>query len=637
MSIGIVGLGYVGLPLAVAFAEAGEQVIGVDVDPGKVAGLREGRSHIEDIPSERLAAALDRMEFTTRAVDLHGAEAILVCVPTPLNRNREPDLGPLLGAARTLAGVIARGQLVVLESTTFPGTTREHLVPLLEESGLVAGADFSLAFSPERVDPGRTDYTLATRRRSSAGSRRRARKRALEVYGRVCDELVPVSTPEVAELAKLLENIFRSVNIALVNELAILADRMGIDIWEVVDAAATKPFGFMRFEPGPGMGGHCLPVDPFYLTWKAREYDMATEFIELAGKVNKQMPYFCLEKIERALNDAGKPVKGSAHLIVGVSYKAGVGDLRESPALKIIELLRERGGDVAYHDPHVPELPAHGLRSVEPSECDLAVIVTAHPEVDHGAVVAQAPAVLDLRGVTRRLRDAKVTQLLSQLGEEQRRAAETADWQRRTARTARWSGSNPGNRAIREELVAAALAVLPPADRVGDVLDVGCGSGWWLRRLADAGVPADRLHGIDVQPERVHAATAATPGAQVLEAAAQSLPYSDGTFDVITMLTVLSSLHDAGSVRAALLEARRVCREDGLIVVWEPRYPTPNTRTRWICPTALSQVLGPAEQTRTLTLLPPLARSLGARTTTAYARLARLRLLRTHRLTTFRR
>jgi UDP-N-acetyl-D-glucosamine dehydrogenase len=412
VSIGIVGLGYVGLPLVVAFADAGEDVIGVDVDAAKITGLRAGRSHIEDIPSEWLERVADRVEYTTRAVDLHQAEAILVCVPTPLNRNREPDLGPLLGAAQTLAGVMAKGQLVVLESTTFPGTTREHLVPLLEESGLVAGEDFALAFSPERVDPGRTDYTLANTPKIVGGLTPACTQRAVEVYGRVCESLVPVSNPEVAELAKLLENIFRSVNIALVNELAILADRMGIDIWEVVDAASTKPFGFMRFEPGPGMGGHCLPVDPFYLAWKAREYDLVTEFIELAGKVNQQMPYFCLEKIERALNEVGKPVKGSRILIVGVSYKAGVGDLRESPALKIVELLRARGGDVSYHDPHVPELPQFALRSAELGrDVDLAVIVTAHAGVDHGAIVEQSPAVLDLRGVTRALRDEKVTQL----------------------------------------------------------------------------------------------------------------------------------------------------------------------------------------------------------------------------------
>ena len=351
MSIGIVGLGYVGLPLAVGFAEAGLDVIGVDVDQAKIAALREGRSHIEDIPSERLGAVLERCTFTTRFVELHEAEAILVCVPTPLTRNREPDLGPLLDASRALAGVIARGQLVVLESTTFPGTTREHLVPLLEESGLRAGEDFNLAFSPERVDPGRTDYTLRNTPKVVGGLTPACTARAVELYGRVCDTLVPVSTPEVAELSKLLENIFRSVNIALVNEMAMLADRMGIDIWEVIDAAATKPFGFTRFDPGPGMGGHCLPVDPFYLTWKAREYDMSTEFIELAGKVNQQMPYFCLEKIERALNDAGKAVRGSKILILGVAYKAGTSDMRESPALKIIELLQERGADVALPRP----------------------------------------------------------------------------------------------------------------------------------------------------------------------------------------------------------------------------------------------------------------------------------------------
>src|SRR5215218_10244556 len=387
MSIGIVGLGYVGLPLAIGFAEAGFEVLGVDVDQGKIAALREGRSHIEDIPSGRLGAVLERCTFTNRFVELHEAEAILVCVPTPLTRNREPDLGPLLNASRALEGVIARGQLVVLESTTFPGTTRQHLVPLLEESGLRAGEDFNLAFSPERVDPGRTDYTLRNTPKVVGGLTEACTDRAVELYGRVCDHVVPVSTPEVAELSKLLENIFRSVNIALVNEMAMLADRMGIDIWEVIDAAATKPFGFMRFEPGPGMGGHCLPVDPFYLTWKAREYDLSTEFIELAGKVNQQMPYFCLEKAERALNDAGKPVRGSRILVLGVSYKAGVGDIRESPALKILRLLRERGADLSYHDPHVPELESLGLRSADlPSAvdgADLAVIVTAHPTVDH--------------------------------------------------------------------------------------------------------------------------------------------------------------------------------------------------------------------------------------------------------------
>jgi UDP-N-acetyl-D-glucosamine dehydrogenase len=409
MSIGIVGLGYVGLPLAMEFAEAGEDVIGVDVDAQKVAGLRQGRSHIEDVSDARLAGALQRCRFTTRMVELHEAEVILICVPTPLTANREPELGPLLSAGRALGGVIREGQLVVLESTTFPGTTRDYMVPLLEESGLRAGTDFALAFSPERVDPGRTDYTIRTTPKIVGGLTAGCTERAAEVYGRVCEQVVPVGSPEVAELAKLLENIFRSVNIALVNELSMLADRMGVDIWEVIDAAATKPFGFMRFEPGPGMGGHCLPVDPFYLTWRAREFDFATEFIELAGKVNQRMPYFCLEQIEQALNDAGKPVRGARIAVFGASYKPGVGDIRESPALKIIELLRERGADVRYHDPYVPELSAFGLRHVELADAldgaDLAAIVTAHPGIDHEAVVRAVPSAVDFRGVTRHVVD----------------------------------------------------------------------------------------------------------------------------------------------------------------------------------------------------------------------------------------
>jgi UDP-N-acetyl-D-glucosamine dehydrogenase len=415
MRVGIVGLGYVGLPLAVAFGEAGCDVVGVDVDAGKVAGLSAGRSHIEDVADERLGGVLERCRFTTRFVELHEADAILICVPTPLTRNREPDLGPLLGAAQGLAGVIRAGQVIVLESTTFPGTTRQHLAPLLEQSGLVAGTDFALAFSPERVDPGRTDYTIRTTPKIVGGLTAACTERASAVYARVCDHLVPVGSPETAEMAKLLENIFRSVNIALVNELAMLADRMQIDIWEVVDAAATKPFGFMRFDPGPGMGGHCLPVDPFYLSWKAREYDIATEFIELAGKVNQTMPYFCLEKIERSLNQDSRAVRGAAVLVLGVAYKGGVADMRESPALKIIRLLRERGADVAYHDPYVPELPEYDLRST-PLEAavaaaDLVVLVTAHPEIDHAQIARTATRLLDLRGVTRALDLDSVEQL----------------------------------------------------------------------------------------------------------------------------------------------------------------------------------------------------------------------------------
>ena len=405
MSIGIVGLGYVGLPLAVAFAEAGEDVVGLDVDQRKIAALRDGRSYVEDITSQRLRGVDGRIQATSKHGDLAGCEAIVIAVPTPLTHNREPDLGPLLDSARAVAGVLQSGQLVVLESTTYPGTTREQLVPLLEESGLKAGRDFHLAFSPERVDPGRTDYTLRTTPKVVGGLTDACRDRALELYGRVCDTLVPVSTPEVAELTKLLENIFRSVNIALVNELAMLTDRMGIDIWEVVDAAATKPYGFMRFEPGPGMGGHCLPVDPFYLSWRAREFDMTTRFVELAGEINQQMPYHCVARVERALNEQAKAVKGSKIALLGVSYKAGVGDTRESPALKIIALLKALGADVHYHDAYVPELREHDLANQPLDDvidnADLVVIITAHPAIDHAAIAARVPALLDLRGVTR--------------------------------------------------------------------------------------------------------------------------------------------------------------------------------------------------------------------------------------------
>jgi UDP-N-acetyl-D-glucosamine dehydrogenase len=301
--------------------------------------------------------------------------------------------------------VLQKGQLVVLESTTYPGTTRERLVPLLEESGLAAGRDFSVAYSPERTDPGRTDWDLRTTPKVVGGLTDACLQRAVALYEQVCDEVVAVSTLEAAELTKLLENVFRSVNIALVNEMAILCDRMGIDVWEVVDAAATKPYGFMSFRPGPGMGGHCLPVDPFYLAWKAREFDLPTEFVELAGEVNQKMPYFCVEKIMRGLNEHAKSVRGSRVTVIGVSYKPGVGDLRESPALKIMRILRRLGADLVYHDPHVPELPELDLHSLPLAEAlegsDVATIVTAHPGLDVERIVAEAPLVVDFRGVTR--------------------------------------------------------------------------------------------------------------------------------------------------------------------------------------------------------------------------------------------
>jgi UDP-N-acetyl-D-glucosamine dehydrogenase len=417
MSVGVIGLGYVGLPLAVAFAEAGDRVVAVDVDERKIAQLAAGESYIEDVPSERLRAALDRIEATTEYASLADCEAVLISVPTPLTANREPDLGPLERASEALGLVVQEGQLVVLESTTYPGTTREQVAPLLEQgSGLTVGDELNLAFSPERVDPGRTDYTLRNTAKIVGGITERCTERAAELYGRICDDVVRVSGPEAAEMAKLLENIFRSVNIALVNELAMLAERMGIDIWEVVDAAATKPYGFMRFEPGPGMGGHCLPVDPFYLTWRARQFHMSTEFIELAGKVNQQMPYYCVERIERALNDIAKPVRGSRIALLGVSYKGGVGDIRESPALRIIDVLADRGATLSYHDSFVPELPDQGLSSVAldallDAEPDAVVLITAHPDVDFAKVVARAPLLIDLRGRTRGVRAESVVRL----------------------------------------------------------------------------------------------------------------------------------------------------------------------------------------------------------------------------------
>ncbi len=413
--IGIVGLGYVGLPLAVAFAAEGCEVVAVDLDPRKVEALNAAESYIEDVPSHALVERRELIHASTRYERLATVEAILVCVPTPLTANREPDLGPLLESAQSLTGVLQAGQLVVLESTTYPGTTRERILPILEESGLRAGKDFHLAFSPERVDPGRADFTLRNTPKVLGGLTDTCAQRAEEVYGLVCDELVRVSTPEAAELCKLLENIFRSVNIALVNEMSMLTDRMGIDIWEVVDAAATKPYGFMRFDPGPGMGGHCLPVDPFYLSWRAREFDMTTEFIELAGKVNQQMPYHCVAKAQRVLNDAGLAVNGAKITVIGVSYKPGVGDIRESPALKIIGLLAQAGASISYHDPHVPSLSELGLQSVPLERAltgnDLALIVTAHPSVDHDLVVERSPLVVDLRGVTRRMGAAKIVRL----------------------------------------------------------------------------------------------------------------------------------------------------------------------------------------------------------------------------------
>ena len=402
----MVGLGYVGLPLAVTFAEAGVSVLGLDAIQSKVDQINSGVSYIEDIPSGRLEplVAAGTVRATTSWDELRAVDAILICLPTPLTEHREPDLSAVLGAAESLAQRLRPGHLVVLESTTYPGTTREELAPVLERSGLRAGRDFHLAFSPERVDPGRTDWTTATTPKVVGGLTDECTRRAMELYGLACDTLVPVSSPEVAELTKLLENIFRSVNIALVNELAMLCDRMDINVWDVIDAAATKPFGFMPFRPGPGLGGHCIPIDPFYLTWKAREFDLHTEFIELAGKVNSQMPQFCVAKVARALNSRRKALNGSRVLVMGVSYKADVNDTRESPSLRIIELLQADGAHVEYHDRHVPSLPKLGMATVALDEAmlagyDVAVIVTAHSGIDWEMVARASQLVVDLRNV----------------------------------------------------------------------------------------------------------------------------------------------------------------------------------------------------------------------------------------------
>jgi UDP-N-acetyl-D-glucosamine dehydrogenase len=407
MKIAIVGLGYVGLPLAVAFAEEGNDVVCFDVDTRKTQSLSEGRSYIEDISDAALAPIQDHLHPTSRHADLATCDAVIICVPTPLTRSREPDLTYLLDAAQALSGVLQQGQLIVLESTTYPGTTREQVAPILEESGMKVGRDFHLAFSPERIDPGRTDFTVRTTPKLVGGLTDECTERARALYAEICETVVVLSSPEAAELSKLLENIFRSVNIALVNELAQLCDRLGIDVWEVIDAASTKPFGFMRFEPGPGMGGHCLPVDPFYLAFKAREHDFYPEFIELAGKVNQAQPAYCVERIERALNLAGKPVKGSKVMLLGAAYKAGSGDIRESPALKMMRLLNVLEADLSYHDPYVPELSKFGLSSVELdaglAAADIVAVVTAHKEIDYAAVVEKAPLVIDFRGVTRSL------------------------------------------------------------------------------------------------------------------------------------------------------------------------------------------------------------------------------------------
>ncbi|HRS17158.1 MAG TPA: nucleotide sugar dehydrogenase [Thermoanaerobaculaceae bacterium] len=410
--VGIIGLGYVGLPLAMAFVEKGIRVLGFDVDPDKPARLARGESYIQHLGSDRVAAMArsGRFEATTDFLRLHEPDAILICVPTPLTPQREPDMSYVERSARQIKACLRPGQLVILESTTYPGTTDELLKGILEETGLRSGVDFFLAFSPEREDPGRKDFTTTTTPKVVGGVDPIAGDLAQALYDLIVARTVRVSTARVAEASKLTENIFRAVNIALVNELKMVYDRMGIDIWEVLDGAETKPFGFMRFNPGPGWGGHCIPLDPFYLAWKAREFGEAPKFIELAGDINVRMPHYVVQKLLLALNERGKAVKGSQVLILGIAYKKDIDDPRESPAFEIIHLLLGLGAEVSYHDPHIPvaprmrtwpHLPPMRSRPLTPETlraADAVLIVTDHTAVDYDAVAEHAHLVVDTRG-----------------------------------------------------------------------------------------------------------------------------------------------------------------------------------------------------------------------------------------------
>ncbi|MFN2431310.1 MAG: nucleotide sugar dehydrogenase [Gemmatimonadota bacterium] len=411
--IAVVGLGYVGLPLAVEFAREGFPVVGVDVDGAKVEELRAGRSYIPDVPSSTVAELVAASPTPGRIVPgtdfdaLAEADAISICVPTPLNKEKSPDVSYILAAAREVASRLRPGQVVVLESTTYPGTTQELLRPLLEEGGLRAGRDFHLAFSPERVDPGNPTFGIRNTPKVLGGATAVCLEAATALYATILERVVPVSSTAAAEMVKLLENTFRAVNIALVNEVAIMCDRLGLDVWEVIGAASTKPYGFMTFYPGPGLGGHCIPVDPHYLSWKLKLLNYNARFIELAGEINSAMPEVVVERVARALNEARKPVNGSRVLLLGVAYKRDVTDTRESPALDIFKLLEGRGAEVAYHDPLVPQLAVDGIsaESVEPTPerlaaTDCVVIVTDHGAVDYAAVLVDAPLVLDCRNAT---------------------------------------------------------------------------------------------------------------------------------------------------------------------------------------------------------------------------------------------
>ncbi|MCH7526510.1 MAG: nucleotide sugar dehydrogenase [Planctomycetes bacterium] len=407
-------MGYVGLPLVRTFCAAGFKVVGVDIDPDKVKQLSRGKSYIKHIPSSVVRNLLKKEMFkaTTDGKALRRCSAILVCVPTPLTKMREPDMSYVCSTMEMISKHIKKGQLVVLESTTYPGTTRELIMPLLQRSGLKADKDFFLAYSPEREDPGRVDFTTETIPKLVGGIGRNSLRAAVALYRAAITKTVPVSSCEVAECAKILENVYRCVNIALINEMKVLLDRMGIDVWEVVDAAATKPFGFQPFYPGPGLGGHCIPIDPFYLTWRAREFGMVTRFIELSGEINTAMPEYVVNRVAEALNDMKKPVKGSKILVLGLAYKKDVDDIRESPAVALIELLQARGAAVDYNDPHVPGTHKQrehdlGLRSKKLSASmlrsyDCVLIATDHSAYDFPWIVKHAKLIVDTRNATAR-------------------------------------------------------------------------------------------------------------------------------------------------------------------------------------------------------------------------------------------
>ena len=406
--IGVVGLGYVGLPLVLLAAEAGFSVIGLDIDPEKVRKLKAGESYINHIPPEKVRRlGTQKFEPTTDFAALSKCNVVLICVPTPLTHHMEPDMQFIEATGRAMVPHLRKGQLIVLESTTYPGTTEEFLQPILETSGLTAGTDFHLAFSPEREDPGNPTFHTRVIPKVVGGMNDDARALAVAFYSRVVDTVVPVSSLKVAESCKLLENIYRCVNIALVNELKMLFDRMGIDVWEVIRGASTKPFGFQPFYPGPGLGGHCIPIDPFYLSWKAKEYDMNLNFVELAGEVNVGMPYYVVDRLQAALNDRGKALKGTTILLLGAAYKKNIDDMRESPTLKVWEVLESRGASVLYHDPYVPRLPhmrkydlvadSQPLTRELLKRADAVIIVTDHDSVDYRFVVEHAALVVDSR------------------------------------------------------------------------------------------------------------------------------------------------------------------------------------------------------------------------------------------------